>query len=120
MPYNNKRTIKIAEEIRRELADIMRTEVKDDRLSPMVTVSRLDLTSDLKFAKVFISVFDTDRERDRSIEALNHASSFIRTRLAQNMNIRTVPKLTFVLDKNIAYSFEIEKKLKEVLPKSDE
>jgi len=120
MPYKQSRTVKIAEELRRELADIIRMDVKDDRLSAMVTVSRLELTQDLKFAKVLISVFDEERAREKSIEALNHAASFIRTRLAHSMNIRTVPKLTFVLDNNIAYSFEIEKKLKEVLPKDDE
>ena|SRR5664280_2285715 len=120
MPYNSNRIIRIAEEIRRELSNIIRMDVKDDRLSAMATVSRLELTPDLKFAKVYISVFETDSERDRSIDALNHASSFIRTRLAQSMDIRRVPKLTFVLDKSIAYSFEIEKKLKEVLPKDDE
>lgn len=120
MPYKQSRTIKIAEEMKRELADIIRMDVKDDRLSAMVTISRLDLTPDLKFAKVFISVFDEDRAREKSVDALNHAASFIRTRLAHSMDIRTVPKLTFVLDNSIAYSFEIEKKLKEVLPEDDE
>lgn len=120
MPYKQSRTVKIAEEIKRELADIIRRDVKDDRLSAMVTISRLDLTQDLKFAKVYISVFDDDRVREKSIDALNHAASFIRTRLAHSMDIRTVPKLTFVLDNSIEYSFEIDKKLKEVLPKNDE
>ncbi len=120
MPYKPSRTVKIAEEVKRELADIIRTEVKDDRLSAMATVSRLELTADLKFAKAYISVFDEERAREQSVNALNHAASFIRTRLAHSMNLRTVPKLTFVLDNSIAYSFEIEKKLKEVLPKDDE
>jgi ribosome-binding factor A len=120
MPYKVSRTVKIAEEIKRALADIIRMDVKDDRLSAMATVSRLELTADLKYAKVYISVFGEDRAREKSVDALNHAASFIRTRLAHSMNIRTVPKLTFVLDNSIAYSFEIEKKLKEVLPKDDE
>jgi ribosome-binding factor A len=120
MPYKQSRTVKIAEEIRRELSDIIRMDVKDDRLSAMATVSRIDLTQDLKYAKVYISVFDDEREREKSIDALNHAASFIRTRLSRRMHIRTVPKLTFVLDNSISYSFEIEKKLKEVLPKDDE
>jgi ribosome-binding factor A len=120
MPYNKDRTVKIAEEMRRELSEIIRMEVKDDRLSKMATVSRMELTQDLSFAKVYISVFDTDQARDKTIDALNHASSFIRTRLAHSMDVRRVPALTFLLDNNIAYSFEIERKLKEVLPKSDE
>jgi len=120
MPYNSNRTIKIAEEMRRELANIIRMDVKDDRLSKMATVSRLELTQDLCFAKVYISVFDKDQARDKTIDALNHAASFIRTKLAHSMDVRRVPALTFLLDNSIAYSFEIERKLKEVLPPSDE
>ncbi len=120
MPYNRDRTVKIAEEMRRELAEIIRMEVKDDRLSKMATVSRIELTQDLKYAKVYISVFDADQAREKTIDALNHAASFIRTKLAHSMNVRRVPALTFVLDNSIAYSFEIERKLKEVLHQSDE
>lgn len=120
MPYKNSRTVKIAEEMRRELSDIIRNEVKDDRLSAMATVSRLDLTQDLKYAKVYVSVYGEGTDRQKSVDALNHAAGFIRTRLAHSMDVRRVPALTFLLDNSIAYSFEIERKLKEVLPTSDE
>jgi ribosome-binding factor A len=120
MPYNKDRTVRIADEMRRELSEIIRLEVKDDRLSKMATVSRLELTQDLKYAKVYISVFDTDQAREKTIDALKHAAGFIRTKLAHSMDIRRVPALTFLLDNSIAYSFEIERKLKEVLPQSDD
>lgn len=112
----NQRTVRIAEEIKRELARIIRDDVKDDRMSDMASITALDLTPDLKYAKVFISVFGSDKKRKGTIDALNHGAGFIRTKLSKVMRVRTVPSLTFVLDEGIQYSFEIEKKLKEVLP----
>ena len=110
------RIIKINKAIKKELADIIRNEVKDDRLLPMTTVTDVNTTGDLKFADVSVSVYDdSDKKRSACIDALNHASSFIRTCLAKRLPFRTVPQLTFTLDKNIEYSFYIEKKLKEVM-----
>ena len=108
------RTTRIAEEIKKEISQIIHIDVKDDRISKILSVSRVDITADLKFAKVMISVMDDEKKQILTIDALNHAASFIRTRLSKIMNLRTVPKLTFVVDKNIEYSFEIEKKLKEI------
>ena len=110
------RIIKINKAIKKELADIIRNEVKDDRLLPMTTVTDVNTTGDLKFASVSVSVYeDNEKKRDACIDALNHASSFIRSCLAKRLSFRTVPHLDFVLDKNIEYSFYIDRKLKEVL-----
>ena len=112
----NNRIIRVTQEIRRELAHIITNEVKDDRLHPMTSIVDIHVTGDLKYAQVLISVYDKDdKKRIASVDALNHAASFIRTRLAKTMSFRTVPKLTFELDTNIEYGFEIEKKLQEVL-----
>lgn len=116
----NNRTVRIAQEMKRELAHIISQEVKDDRLSPMANVSRIELTGDLKYAKVYISVYDEQKRRLSSVAALNHAARFIRSKLAHAMTVRTVPSLTFELDSTIEYSFEIEKKLQEVFKKDHE
>ena len=81
MPTN--RLNRIDEEVKRALADIIRNDVKDDRLSAMTSVTKVDVTQDLKFAKVYVSVYDTDKKRQASVDALNHGASFIRTRLAR-------------------------------------
>ncbi|BDF58385.1 ribosome-binding factor A [Christensenellaceae bacterium] len=112
---------RIDEEVKRALADIIRNDVKDDRLSPMTSVTRVEITSDLKFAKVFISVYaDTDKKRHASIDALNHGAAFIRTKLAKAVDLRRVPELTFVLDDSIEYSIKISKILDDVNSKDSE
>ncbi|MEA5003752.1 MAG: 30S ribosome-binding factor RbfA [Christensenella sp.] len=111
---------RIDEEVKRALAEIIRNDVKDDRLSAMTSVTRVEITSDLKFAKVHISVYDTDKKRNASIDALNHGASFIRTKLARAVDIRRVPELTFVLDDSIEYSIKISKILDDVNSKERE
>jgi ribosome-binding factor A len=108
------RIARIEEEVKRALSAIIRTEVKDDRLSQMVSVTRVDITSDLKYAKVYISVYDTDKKRAASIQALNHGASFVRTKLSKAVDIRRVPELTFILDDSIEYGLKISKILNEV------
>ena len=106
---------RIDEEVKRALADIIRTDVKDDRLSAMTSVTRVEITSDLKFAKVYISVYDaSDKKRHASVDALNHGASFIRTKLAKAVDLRRVPELSFVLDDSIEYSIKISKILDDV------
>ncbi len=111
---------RIDEEVKRALAEIIRNDVKDDRLSVMTSVTRVEITSDLKFAKVYISVYDTDKKRHASVDALNHGASYIRTRLSKAVDIRRVPELTFVLDDSIEYSIKISKILDDVNSKDSE
>ena len=108
---------RIDEEVKRALSDIIRSDVKDDRLSEVVSVTRVEITSDLKFAKVYVSVYDTDKKRQASVDALNHGASFIRTRLAKAVDIRRVPELNFILDDSIEYSIKIAKILDDVKDK---
>ena len=117
MPSN--RIDRIDEEVKRKLSEIIRNDVKDDRLSLMATVTRADVTSDLKYAKVYISVLETGKAREASIDALNHAASFIRTKLAAATNLRRVPELTFYLDDSIEYSLKISKLLEDVKGRDD-
>jgi len=112
MPTN--RINRIEGEIKRALSSIIMNDVKDDRLSDMVSVTHVEVTSDLKYSKVYISVFGTDKERDASIDALNHGASFIRTRLSKMLDIRRVPELKFILDESVEYGLKISKLLNEV------
>ena len=108
------RLSRIDEEVKRALAEIIRNDVKDDRLSVMATVTRVEITPDLKFGKVYISVYDTEKKKHASIDALNHGAAFIRTKLAKAVDIRRVPELTFVLDDSIEYSIKISKLIDDV------
>ena len=112
MPTN--RLNRIDEEVKRALADIIRNDVKDDRLSAMTSVTKVDVTQDLKFAKVYVSVYGTEKEKRASIDALTHGASFIRMKLAGAVDLRRVPELAFVLDDSIEYSIKISKLIDDV------
>ncbi|WP_066683343.1 30S ribosome-binding factor RbfA [Christensenella intestinihominis] len=105
---------RIDEEVKRALSEIIRNDVKDDRLSAMTTVTKVEITPDLKFGKAYISVYGTDKEKHASIDALTHGASFIRAKLARAVDLRRVPELSFVLDDSIEYSIKISKLIDDV------
>ena len=95
------------EEIKKTLAEIIR-EMKDPRLSPMTTIMNVEVTNDLKQAKVRVSVYDqAQAPREESVAALNGAEGFIAREVGNRMKLRALPKFKFVLDDSIAYSVHI-------------
>ncbi|MBQ9832491.1 MAG: 30S ribosome-binding factor RbfA [Clostridia bacterium] len=100
---------RLGEEVKKTLSEIIR-EMRDPRISEMTTVAHVELTNDLKFAKVRVSVYDKDNEvRKASVAALNGASGFIAREVGRRMDIRALPKFTFTLDESIEYSVYISK-----------
>ncbi len=95
------RTDRVGQEIQREVAMIIQREVKDPRLG-MVTVSAVEVTRDLAYAKIFVTFFTLEGQNvDKSIEILNDAAGFIRTLLAKRIKARIMPELRFVYDKSM-------------------
>lgn len=116
-----RRTEKIGEQIREELSDILRREVRDPRLSDFITITQVDVSPDLKFAKVFVSIMGTQEQRKDSVTGLNSASGFIRKILGKRLTIRSVPELSFRHDESIERGSRILELLKEVsTPEEDE
>lgn len=105
---------RISEEIRREVDAIIRDELHDPRISGTFSVTRADVTGDLRYAKIYISVLE-DGKRDDLMAALKNAKGYIRRSLSKRMIIRYTPELTFVSDKNIEYGVHIAKVLAETL-----
>ncbi len=105
---------RISEEVRREVDAIIRDELHDPRISGTFSVTRADVTGDLRYAKIYISVLEDDK-RDDLMAALKNAKGYIRRSLSKRMIIRYTPELTFVSDKNIEYGVHIAKVLAETL-----
>ena len=101
---------RISEEVRREVDAIIREELHDPRVSGTYSVTRAEVTGDLRYAKIFISVLVDDR-RDDLMDALKNAKGYIRRSLGKRMIIRYTPELIFVSDKNIEYGVHIAKVL---------
>lgn len=95
------------EEIRKALSEIIK-ELKDPRICEMTTIMSVEVTNDLKQAKVMVSVYDKDEEaRAATVEALNHGAGFITRELGRRVQLRALPKLLFKLDSSIEYSVHI-------------
>ena len=96
------RTQRVAEQVQKELAQIIQLEMKDPRLG-LVTVSAVDISRDLAFADVYVSFLGVDDQEaiDESIEVLNRASGFLRSELARSIKLRFTPKLRFYFDNSL-------------------
>ena len=105
---------RINEEIQRELADQLR-HLKDPRISQvgMVSVTRVDTTGDLRYARVYISVLDKDKEKD-ALKGLRSAGGFLRRELGRTLQLRYTPELQFLGDDSIAHGAHILEVLRQV------
>ena len=102
---------RISEEVRREVDRIIREDVSDPRVGGTFSITRAEVTRDLRFAKIYVSVLEEDRQAPM-MAALKSAAGFIRRELGRNILIRHAPELTFVQDNNIAYGVHIADVLK--------
>lgn len=111
---NNNRMTRINDEIAKEVAQIIRGELKDPRIGPMTSVVRVETTQDLKYCKVFVSVLGDDQDKGSVISGLTNASGFIRHLIAERVNLRITPEFIFKIDDSLEYSIKISKILDEV------
>ena len=100
MPREFSRTRRVGEQIQRELAVLVRDEIKDPRLG-MISISGADVSRDLAYATVYVSVLGDDSAVTESLAVLNRAAGFLRHRLGQSMRIRSVPQLKFEFDSSL-------------------
>jgi ribosome-binding factor A len=101
-----------------QISMILMTEIKDEDIK-FVTITGVDTTSDLSFANVYYTVLD-DTKKEKTQEALDGASSFIRTKLAEKVDIRHTPELKFIYDTSIAYGEHIEKIIENIHEKEND
>ncbi|NMA94503.1 MAG: 30S ribosome-binding factor RbfA [Clostridiales bacterium] len=113
------RSKRVSEEIKREMSMIIREDVKDPRISDMLSIVKVDTSKDLSHAKIFVSILGSEDERKETLKGLQSASGFIRKQLASILKLRYVPELTFVLDSSIEYSIHISKKIDELQNKKE-
>lgn len=119
MRKNSVKKIRINSEVQREMSSIIREDLKDPRIHPMTSVMAVEVTPDLKFAKIFVSVLGNDEEKEKTMEGLKKSASFARHQLAKRMNLRNTPELTFVLDTSIEYGVTMSKKIDELKEKEE-
>lgn len=106
---------RISEEVRREVDAIIRGELHDPRIKGMYSVTRADVTRDLRYAKIHISILQ-EADRAPMMAALKKAAGYVRHELGKRMIIRYAPEILFELDHNIEYGVHIATVLKQVQP----
>ncbi len=102
----SRRTDRIADLVRAELSALLLDGLRDPRVR-LATVSHVEITADLRWARVRVSVLGSDAEREDCVEALQHARGFLRKRLAGSLQLRLTPELTFELDRGAEHAERI-------------
>lgn len=105
---------KINEEVRRELAAVIR-ELKDTRIPLMTSVVAVNVTNDLSYAKCYISVMGDEKTKEKAIEGLKSASGYIRREMGRRMDLRITPEFLFELDDSIEHGAYINKMLHDIM-----
>jgi ribosome-binding factor A len=101
------RVARMAEEIRAQVSDIVQHHLSDPRLS-WVSVVRVEMSSDLHYAKIFISVIGSEESQEQSLRVLGRARGAVRAELGRRLRLRKVPEITFLADQTIAYGVRIQ------------
>lgn len=114
MRKNSIKNTRINMEVQRELSKVISQEMKDPRIDPMTSVIAVEVTPDLKQAKVFVSVLGSDEKKQATLEGLKSATPFIRKHLASTINLRNTPELRFYMDESIEYGVNMSKLIDDV------
>lgn len=116
---NIKRVNRISEEIRKIVSELLTIGLKDPRVNPMTSVTKVDITRDLGFANIYVSVLGEKDEKDETLKGLESAKGFIRKEIASKIDLRYVPELIFHLDESIEQGIYMSRLIEKVA-KEDE
>ncbi len=120
MRKNSMKNTRINGEVQRVLAEVIRAEIKDPRISPLTSVVSDADAPDLKTCKAWVSVNGDEEAQKATIEGLKSAEGFIRKELARRINLRNTPEIRFIVDQSIAYGVKMSKLIDEVNRTNDQ
>lgn len=119
MRKNSVKNTRINGEVQRVLAEIIRGEIKDPRISQWTSVVSVEVAPDLKSCKAWISVLGGEEVREATLQGLRSAEGFIKRQLAKTINLRNTPEITFVMDQSIEYGVNMSYKIDEVIARDN-
>ena len=115
MRKNSIKNTRINGEVQKVLAQIIRGEIKDPRISPLTSVVAVEVAPDLKSCKAWISVLGNEEAKKATYQGLKSAEGFIKNRIAKEINLRNTPGITFIMDQSIEYGVSMSKKIDDVM-----
>ncbi|MFH1604473.1 MAG: 30S ribosome-binding factor RbfA [Pseudomonadota bacterium] len=114
MPKGPARNLRVAEQIQRELAELIRTELKDPRVA-MITLTGVDVTADCAHAKVFYTLIGSAERRAETEAGLRQAGGFLRSQLARRIKLYSTPQLHFIYDASVERGFALSRLIDEAV-----
>lgn len=111
---DSRRPDRVAEAIREAVAMFLAEGVKDPRVTGLVTVTGVDVTRDLRHAKVHVSILGSDAEKKETMEGLESVAGHLRARLGRTLRLRVTPELDFRYDASIAHAARIDSLLEQI------
>lgn len=114
MATSNRRAVRVAEAVREEVASFLTEGAKDPRIVGFVTVTGVDVTNDLRHARVYVSIMGSDEERRTTLEGLASLAPHLRSRVAGAVRLRTAPEIEFRLDQTVERAARIESLLSDI------
>ncbi len=114
MQKGSNRLNRVDEEIKKEISNIIMNDIKDPNLTGLISVTKVKVTPDLKYAKVYISILNAKNTKN-DLAILKKSSGLTRSLLAKRINLRITPELIFVLDDSMEYGERIDSILKEIM-----
>ncbi|MBO6107997.1 MAG: 30S ribosome-binding factor RbfA [Eubacterium sp.] len=120
MRKNSIKSSRINGEVMREMSMIIREELKDPRIHPMTSVTDAQVTTDLKYATIYISVLGDADAKEKTMQGLKKSASYARHLLAMRLNLRNTPELIYKLDESMEYGAMMSKKIDQVIGHDEE
>ena len=113
MEKSNNRLSRIEEELKKEISNIINYELNNSNITGMVSVTKVKVTPDLKYARVFVSMINSNKKN--TLAALKSSAGYVRKEIAHRINLRTTPEIIFEFDESIEYGAKIDNILKEIM-----
>ena len=113
MPKNDNRLNRINEELKKEISHIISFELKNPDVTGLISVTKVKITPDLKYAKVYVSMLNS-KNKEKTLEGLKKSAGYIRSGVAKTVNLRITPELVFEEDDSMEYGEKIDKILKDL------
>ncbi len=120
MRKNSMKNTRINGEVQRVLAEVIRGEIKDPRISPLTSVIAVEVAPDLKTCKAWISVYGDEQAKKDTLAGLKSAEGYIKNQLAKQINLRNTPEIHFIVDESIAYDVRMSKLIDDVIKNDEE
>jgi ribosome-binding factor A len=108
------RARRVAEQIKKEVSRIVGKDLKDPRMGGLVSITGVQVSRDLRYAWIYVSIYGTEAEQEEAFGTLQRAVGFVRSEVGKRIRLRHVPEIIFSLDRSMEYGARIEKVIKEL------